>query len=322
MRLGSLLALTACVALAASTGCAADSDDEALDTTSSEIRTGGRVCSWNLRRLGHNFDTRPKDIATVAKIITQNCDVIAVQEVMQTAGQPTGYTDLLAKLGSRWGGVITAKAQPDDPVKSSSEHYAYFYRRSAASICSGFAAETGGVERLADPQGTFLREPAWTCFTMKGHPRDVLLASYHAMFGSIAERRREIGALDDDLNNDGQKDDFLHAMQASHNGDADILMVGDFNVDGDDLGRELPGWSERTTATTGSTLNLEDGISPNLYDHLLVPPGQPQLDSLGAAEVLDVRSTATTDSFYRSVSDHLPIRFSLRGVSNATTTTP
>lgn len=303
-------------------GCAdLPKDDQAaegdigVETSSSELSTGGRICSWNIRRLGHAFDSRPKDLAVVAKVITKNCDVIAVQEVMETDGVTNGYNDLLAKLGSRWGGVITESAQPDDPVASSSEHYAFYFRKSAANICPNWSPDKG-VRQLKDPEGTFLREPAWTCFNVKGHPRELLLANYHAVFGSMAERRREVGALDDDLNNDGRKDDFLRAVKASRSGDPDILMVGDFNLEGADIIGELPTWKDLTEAGAGSTLNLEDGVSPNMYDHLLVPPGQPLLDGLEKAKLLDVRDLAPADdTFFRRVSDHLPIRFSLRSLS-------
>jgi len=296
-------------------GCAdtttPSSEEEITASSEAELAAAKRICSWNIRRLGHGFDSQPKDMVAVAKVITKNCDVVAVQEVMETEGVANGHAELLATLGGRWSGVITERPQPDDPVASSSEHYAFYFKKSAASLCPNWTP-ANGVKQLSDPQGTFLREPGWTCLQVKGHPRELLLASYHAMFGSMAERRREVGALDDDLNNDGRKDDFLRAMKASRTGSPDILMVGDFNLEGRDIADQLPTWKVLTVGN-GSTLNQDDGISPNQYDHLLVPPGQPQLDSLGAAEVLDVRSYAPEgDKFYRRISDHLPIRFTLR----------
>jgi endonuclease/exonuclease/phosphatase family metal-dependent hydrolase len=308
-----IVSMAACADLADGGSAAADAQEEPVGEAASELTTGGRICSWNIRRLGHGFDAQPKDLAVVAKIITRNCDVVAAQEVMETGGVANGHADLLAKLGSRWDGVITDSAQPNDPIASSSEHYAFYFRKSAASICPNWSPSTG-VRQLNDPEGTFQREPAWTCLKVKGHPRELLLLSYHAIFGSMVERRREVGALDDDLNNDGRKDDFLRAVKASRTGSPDILMVGDFNLEGSDIVGELPTWKDLTTGN-GSTLNLDDGISPNMYDHLVVPPGQPQLDGLEKAKVLDVRDQAPSgDTFYRRVSDHLPIRFSLRSL--------
>ncbi len=282
------------------------SDDEAVDSASAELATGARVCSWNIRRLGHNFE-RPKDIKVTASVIDRNCDVVAAQEVMQLGGVPVGHSELLQTLGDAWAGVVTEKAQPDDPVRSSSEHYAFYVRRSRASLCTDFS----GVKQFRDDEGTFQREPAWTCLKINGRSNELMLVSYHAIFGSVAERRREVGALDDDLDHDGRRDDLLRAVRASRSGGPDVVVVGDFNLTPPSIASELPTWKDLTTGA-GSTLNATDEITANLYDHVLVPPDQPSLDGVEPAEVLDVRELADRDTFFRSVSDHLPIRFTLR----------
>jgi hypothetical protein len=87
-------------------------------------------------------------------------------------------------------------------------------------------------------------------------------------------------------------------------------MVGDFNLTPRDMEVALPAWKDLTTGS-GSTINSDDGVSNNLYDHVLVPPDEPNLAGLRPAEVLDVRSYAKDDTFFRSISDHLPIRFVL-----------
>lgn len=284
-------------------GCAPSGED--VDQTSDELRaTPRRICSWNIRRLGHQFDNRPKDMAGTASIIEDNCDVVAVQEVMQSKDAGPGHLALLAELGGEWDGVVTETAKPDDPLGSSSEHYAFLFKKSVAEPCSGWQ----GVKQLADVQGAFLREPAWTCLTVAGH--DLLLVGYHAVFGSAAERRREVGALDDDLNNDGRTDDVLREIRESRAKKAEIIVVGDFNLEAKDIAKVLPTWRDATTGT-GSTINLRDEITDNLYDHVLIPPDQPGLASIAPAEVLDVRGVANGDTYFRSISDHLPIRFVL-----------
>jgi endonuclease/exonuclease/phosphatase family metal-dependent hydrolase len=307
MRRACLAAATAVVVWACGPAGGASDDADDVESASAELSTGARVCSWNIRRLGHQFDSRPKDMKVTASIIKRNCDVLAAQEVMQNDGVATGHEELLHVLGDGWVGVVTSKAQPDDPVTSNSENYAFYIRKSRASLCPDW----NGVKKLTDEEGTFQREPAWTCVKINGRSTELILVTYHAIFGSLAERRREVGALDDDLNHDGRKDDVLGAVRASRSGSPDVIVVGDFNLTPPDIATELPTWKDLTTGT-GSTLNLTDEITDNLYDHVLIPPDQPSLAALQPAKVLDVRGLAEGDSFFRSVSDHLPIRFTLR----------
>jgi endonuclease/exonuclease/phosphatase family metal-dependent hydrolase len=283
--------------------CSAPEEEKVAGDTSSALEHGTRVCSWNIRRLGHAFDHLPKNIEVTASIIEDNCDVIAVQEVMQTTGGATpGYADLEGALGSAWDGMITDHPRPNTN-SSSAEHYAFFFRKSAAAQCSGWR----GARDVSDEPDTFLREPAWTCLKLNGRSRDLLLVTYHALFGSLAERRREVGALDDDLDRDGLADDVVRSVQASRR-NADVLIVGDFNLTPRELAEELPRYKDLTKGS-GSTVNATDEVTANLYDHLLVPPNQPALAGLKPAEVIDVRRSSGSDSFYKNVSDHLPIRF-------------
>ncbi len=309
MRRAWLAVATAIVVWACGPAEVEDADADA-ESSSSEISVGTRVCSWNIRRLGHQFDNRPKNLRATASVIKRNCDVVAVQEVMQLNGVAVGHRDLLATLGSDWIGVVTETPQPNDPVASSSEHYAFYIRKTRASLCSDW----DGVKQLQDDEGTFSREPAWTCVKVHNRSTELLLISYHAIFGSMAERRREVGALDDDLNHDGVRDDLLRAVRESRAGTPDVIMVGDFNLGTKDILGELPTWRDLAVGT-GSTLNLQDQITSNLYDHALIPPDQPGLEQVQPAKVLDVRDIAEDDTFFRSVSDHLPIRFTLRATA-------
>ena len=69
------------------------------------VGQGKRICSWNVRRLGHDFDSKPKNIALVQKVISANCDLVAVQEVMQMSGNVVpGFDALADELGSTYAG--------------------------------------------------------------------------------------------------------------------------------------------------------------------------------------------------------------------------
>jgi endonuclease/exonuclease/phosphatase family metal-dependent hydrolase len=294
--------------------CAPESDADASSEglAESELRTrhgslGGRICSWNIRRLGHLFDGRSKDLVATAKIMKDHCDVVVTQEVMQVAGGSTpGFTELRDVLGFSWDGVITEEPAPNE-TSGNSEHYAFYWRASVASPCPGW---TGGARRLRDDDDDFLREPAWFCVKVRDHARELVLASYHAVYGTPGQRRREVGAIDDDLDGDGKKGDVFRAMGASRPG-ADLLLLADFNQTTSELAEALPTYDDMTVGA-GSTLNAADEITTNLFDHVVLPPASPLRAEMKPAEVLDVRSYAKGDSYFRSISDHLPIRITLR----------
>lgn len=290
----------------------ADEEDAASSVSQELTDTGRRVCSWNIRRLGNNFENQPKDIATAAKIIKNNCDVVAVQETMITISQSGtntgGYDSLLNALGRRyWDGVITSDPVPNPPT-SSSEYYAFVFRKSAASTCPN-----SKVTKLADPEDVFIREPAFACFKLKSQPRELVVASYHALFGAPADRRREVSFLDDDLDRNGKPDDLFEAMKKSRpGGDPDVLLLGDFNLGAKELATALPNYIDLTNGN-GSTINLSDQVTANQYDHAVVPKDSRLLTKTQPAVTLDVRPQSNNGGkFHSTVSDHLPIRLVLR----------
>lgn len=315
--LASLAAVAALLVACAPEDDGVDADDGAdIEATEQDVTAGAgrRVCSWNLRRLGNQFDHRPKDMKTSAKIIKDNCDLIAIEEDMATGNAASatnnGYDDLLSALGPRyWAGLATSAPAPI-PQTSNSEHYAFFFRKSAVSVCEGWGDE---AKRLPDPEDIYLREPAFGCFKFKTSDHELVLAAYHAIFGQPADRKREVGFLDDDNDNDGNKDDLFNLMKASRPGEPDVVLVGDFNLTTNEMRDVLPRYVDHTIGN-GSTLNTNDGISSNQYDHVVVMPDARMLAAgTKPAEVLDVRSQHEEGvSFYRSVSDHLPIRFLMK----------
>ncbi|MBX3230347.1 MAG: hypothetical protein KIT84_03570 [Labilithrix sp.] len=298
--------------------CAAEGDDvdddlesEDIGEATSDVIAGGgrRVCGWNVRRLGNNFENQPKDIDAVATVIRDNCDIVALTEVMVTISQSGtntgGFDALMAKLGTRyWGGTITSQPVPNPPT-SNSEYYAFIYRKSAAAPCNGFATP----RYMKDPQDVFIREPAYACFKVNASSKELVLGAYHALFGSPIERRREVSFLDDDLDRNGKPDDLFAAMKASRSGSPDVLLLGDFNLTPSELKDALPRYVDLTVGT-GSTINSKNEITSNLYDHAVVPADSRLLKAgTKPARTLDVRRVAKKNTtFYTSVSDHLPIR--------------
>jgi len=306
----SLFAASTLVACAAEDGTGIEDDalEPVGETTQGVVGAGRRVCSWNARRLGNNFDDLPKNMDAAVKVVRDNCDLISLQEVMATSGgTANGYDELLAKMGTRyWGGVITDHAVPA-PQTSNSERYAFIYRKSAVSLCDGW----DGVRFMKDDENVFIREPAWACFKLKSSATELVLAGYHALFGSPVERKREVGFLDDDIDRNGTPDDLFEAMKASRPGTPDVMLIGDFNLKPNELAVVLPRYVD-LTAGVGSTLNQSNDVTDNQYDHALVPAGSRLLGGTEPADTLDVRSVVPGNKFYQTVSDHLPIRVILK----------
>jgi len=263
-----------------------------------------RIGAWNIKKLGHN---NGKDYPLVAAIIDDNFDVLAVVEVMQRQGGRPGYDELLAELGTSWTGMVTAEPRPNT-TSGNAEYYAVIYRTDRVQRCAGWDSLVYHQDNDGGDAGTgldvFSREPAFTCLVAGEF--DFLLAPYHATWSG--------GDIDDISDEVEELDAVFGSMAAAEAGEADLLILGDFNLVPSDLeeamGREVP------TVGTGSTLNGSGQRTQNLYDHLLVFDGDETSELIGTAEVIDVRGEATNDEmFFDTVSDHLPIvaRFNVSG---------
>jgi len=261
-----------------------------------------RLCSWNVKKLGHGST---KNYEATASVLEDHCDASVIVEVMQKGGTHPGYEDLMAALGSGWTGVVTEEPRPNT-TDGYAEFYAVVWRTGVLSQCEGW----DGLRYIVDNDGSdtdegddhFSREPAYGCFVLQGGGSrfDFLLAAYHATFESSASIHAEASRLTD----------VAAEMRASRPGEGDILILGDFNLVPSKLAAAttLEDW----TTGTGSTLNSTGAITGNLYDHVLVAstPDSPELGE--KAEVLDVRGVTTSPkAFFDTVSDHLPIRTTL-----------
>ena len=110
----------------------------------------------------------------------------------------------------RSGSLRTAEPRPNT-TSSNSERYAYFWRKSAVSLCDGLI----DARYVKDARGAFLRDPAYACFKVKAYTREIVLATYHALYGSELERKREVSLLDDDLDGDRKADDIFQSLRAA-----------------------------------------------------------------------------------------------------------
>lgn len=265
-----------------------------------------RVCSWNIKKLGHGTAT---DYPAVASVLETNCDFAALVEMMQRQGGHPGYDQLVQQLGSGWSSTITQEPRPNTS-SSNSEFYAFVWRTGVASPCPGWTAPRYATDNDGGSQGSgaddFAREPAFMCFAAAGSRgaagMDFGVAVYHATWANghtptIAAEVAHLTAV-------------FREMAGAMPGEGDLLVVGDFNLRPTDLAA-AGSFIDRTSGS-GSTLNSQGAITSNLYDHFVTISNTSMTELMSDADVLDVRSVASSPAdFYRSVSDHLPIRATL-----------
>lgn len=261
-----------------------------------------RLGTWNIKKLGHGTS---KDYSMVAGVIDENFDILTLIEVMQKGQGHPGYDALLQELGGSWTGVITETPRPATTA-GDAEFYAVLDRPAAVRPCADgptlqYFPDNDGSSQGAGPD-LFVREPAFACFETisaagtKGW--DFILAAYHATW---ADGDEDLIAKEAD-----QLAKVFAAMKLARPGEADLFVAGDFNLTPEVLKEHSPA-ADRTTGT-GSTLNSSGARTANLYDHLLVFNGHATSELVVPAQVLDMRKKASTNkTFYKTVSDHLPI---------------
>ena len=208
-----------------------------------------RLGAWNIKKLGHG--TR-KNYPLVSQIIDDNFDVIAIIEVMQKQLAHPGYDALMQQLGSGWDGLITDKPR-HDTSSGSSEFYAIVYRKNAVRPCTGWTTlqyypDNDGSEHGTGPD-RFSREPAYACFEAGFDSGavgvDFMLAAYHATWSD--------GNEDEIVDEVSNLDGVFTAMGQAKPGEADLMIVGDFNLIPTIL-HETVSAADRTEGS-GSTLN-------------------------------------------------------------------
>jgi hypothetical protein len=261
-----------------------------------------RIGAWNIKKLGHGSS---KNYALLASIVDQQFDLLTVIEVMQKQGGHPGYDSLLASLGSGWAGLVTDSPRPRSG-SGNAEFYAVLYRPDQLSPCVGWHELSYHQDNDGSPTGTgenrFVREPAYGCFVAWNSAGavgcDFVVAAYHATWadGNEDEIQAEVAHLPE----------VFQAMASAVSGEKDLFVIGDFNLTPNILADTVP-IADRTNGT-GSTLNSRGKRTNNLYDHLLVKDEDASQELRGNAEVIDVVLMASSPrTFYKTVSDHLPI---------------
>jgi len=173
------------------------------------------VAAWNLR----NLSDKSRSDAELLKIAEtlRDYDLIAMSEVrdeivlkrllrhLSASGAEYGYliSDRVGKAGSRH-----------------AEHYVFLYAKELVSVVK--AGEHYPDAAAGD--GDFVRDPYWATF--RAGQFDFSIIVVHVVWGdTVAERQAEIQALSD----------VWAYVDRANGAEDDILLVGDFNREPDDI---------------------------------------------------------------------------------------
>jgi hypothetical protein len=251
-----------------------------------------RLGAWNIKKLGHGSR---KDYPLVSQIIDESFDVVAIIEVMQKQHGHPGYDALMQVLGNEWDGLVTDTPR-HDTGSGSSEFYAVAYRKSTVRPCTGWTTLQYYSDNDGSDNGTgpdmFSREPAYGCFEAGFNSGavgiDFMLAAYHATWsdGNEDEIVEEVSNLDG----------VFTVMGQAKPGEADLLIVGDFNLIPSILHGAVSA-ADRTEGS-GSTMNSNSDRTTNLYDHVLVHDETATSEMVDDAVVLNRISLAATPKLF------------------------
>jgi deoxyribonuclease-1-like protein len=246
-----------------------------------------RIASYNIQVFGNEkVDQKPYIAAELARVI-RNFHIVAIQEIRSkddylldrflhdyvNAGSDRRYDYV---IGPRLG------------RSSSKEQYAFIYDTTAVEV------NKQSIYTVNDPQDLLHREPLVALFRAKGpSPYEAFTFVLVDIHTDPDETKEELDALAD----------VYRAVRQASNGEDDIIILGDLNVDDHHLGRlgQIPGIRP---VLSGVYSNTKQNA---LYDNIILH--QPSTaEFTGRCGVYDVqRMNNLTQEQALQVSDHFPI---------------
>lgn len=257
-----------------------------------------RVVSWNLRHEGWTEEQTYTDDAKqlwnqFGSNSTSNngCDLVFVQEVMNTSVMPA-----LAQALTQVSGVTWSYAQTPLIGRSSyKEIYAVLYRTDTVSLLSSTVYN--------DSSDLFEREPQIVKVRHTPTGADYTFINWHAIWGTATERDVEVRNIDT----------VFKSVQDGSTSDQDVILLGDHN-----MACTGASWSELAALSpavsckldVATTLNTSGGFV-SAYDHFWMQSTYvTEFSSTGRDYV-----SSTTD-FVTRLSDHAPVYLSLYSSSD------
>jgi endonuclease/exonuclease/phosphatase family metal-dependent hydrolase len=233
------------------------------------------LATWNVRILSDN-SRDDQELEQIASILSRY-EFVALQEVRDTI-----VLDRLVALLPDYAYI----ASP--PVgRGVSERYAFFYHTGRIDV-------TAEPTLAPDPDDIFIREPFVGHFAADSF--DFSIVSVHIIYGdSITQRRTEVSALAE----------ILMAVDTANGSEADILLVGDFNLPPDDQAWDLPTY--RPLVPPDMPTTITDRSS---YDNIWFRPATTH-EIFADIEIYlfdELLFTNNDRAASLAVSDHRPVR--------------
>lgn len=249
-----------------------------------------RVVSWNLRHEGWADE---RTYADDAKQIwqrfgsnsnsTNGCDLVFLQEVMDTSAAASIASELTRVSGVAWSYAVT----PLLGRSSYKEAYAVLYRTGTVTLLSSTVH--------SDPGDVFEREPQIVKVRLNATGEDFTFINWHAVWGTTAERQAELNAIDAVFN----------SVQNASSTDQDVILVGDHNADC--TSSMWNGFKARISPAVSCRLNVAttlntNGEFANAYDHFWMQNAYvTEFSNAGRDYIGDTKDFATR------LSDHAPV---------------
>ena len=243
------------------------------------------LATWNIRELSDG-SRDGEELSQVARII-QLYDFVAIQELNDT--------EVLERLQTRLPHYSYVTSERVGRSPQSSERYAFLYRSDRVTVVAP-------PQVYPDQNDWFIREP------FVGHFRagefDFTVVTVHIFYGDgPSERRPEIARLDD----------VIRWADEINGDEADVLLVGDFNMDVADSAWEMAPWVGLVAPVTPTTISDRSS-----YDNIWYNPAVTTELLIETYHVFrfDEEIYANDDRLAGcAVSDHRPVsvRFSTAG---------
>ena len=260
-----------------STNSGAPANVESSSNTLTKIRVG----SWNMKRLGEGS----KYNQLAAKIIEDNFDIIAIQEVMNI----NGINQLLGNMPG-WNYTISTQAVGT----SYKEYYATLYRSEGITILSSYV--------FSDTQNLFEREPMISCFKYL-NISSFCLISIHVIYGStVGPRDSEIQALANNV---------ISPILSLEGIEKDYIAVGDFNRSGSVASFSsfnTMGFNIVNSQNMSTTIGTNGYVNP--YDHIIANTSETKQLVPSSYKMIDIVSSycgGTAGYCSTNISDHAPV---------------
>ena len=245
------------------------------------------IATWNIQVFGQAKLGKPEVMRTIVDVV-DDYDLIAVQEIRDATETTAGrFEALLDATGADFGSL----AGPRVGRTSSKEQYAFYWRTDAIELLPGHYT-------YADPGDRFEREPLVARFQVRGQRFGFVLVNVHTKPGDAT---RELAALVD----------VIADVQQRFPDEGDIVLLGDFNADGDYFVEDDLGHPLRTPMLIWAIPDEADttvAASDNTYDRVVFLWEESLADYADRWTVrrFDAEFGLTADQA-KAVSDHYPV---------------